>query len=61
MGAAVFVARQALIHLGLPVGARLVVLIVAGALAYLALTLLLAPDLLQDARDSLLRRRVATA
>ncbi len=60
MGAAVFAARPALVDLGLPVGARVAVLIVGGTLVYVALTLLLAPAIVRDARDGLLRRRVAT-
>lgn len=61
MGAVVFAARAALLDLGVPVGVRLVVLIVGGTLVYLALTFVLAPELVRDARDGLLRRRVATA
>ncbi len=61
MGMVVFAARRALLDFGLPVGVRLVVLIVGGTLAYLALTLLFAPEVVRDLRDGLLRRRVATA
>jgi O-antigen/teichoic acid export membrane protein len=61
MGAVVFAARSALIDLGLPGGIRLVILIVGGTLVYLGLTVLLAPAVVQDVRDGLLRRRVATA
>jgi hypothetical protein len=61
MGVMVFAARLALLDLGLPQGFRLVVLIAGGALVYLALTLLLAPVVVRDLRDGLLRRRAATA
>jgi polysaccharide transporter, PST family len=61
MAAIVFAARSALLHLGVPVGARLVILILGGTVVYLVVTLLLAPQLVRDVRDSLLRRRVATA
>jgi len=61
MGAVVFAARSALLHLGAPVGVRLVVLIVSGTLVYLALTFLFAPAVVRDVREGLLRRRVATA
>lgn len=61
MGVAVYLARPALLHLGLSVWARLMVLVVGGALVYLALTLLLAPEVVRDTRSGLLRRRVATA
>lgn len=56
MGAAVFATRSVLVDLGLPSGARLAVLIVGGALVYLALTMLVAPRLVRDARDGLLHR-----
>jgi polysaccharide transporter, PST family len=61
MGAAVFVTRTALVGVGLPVGARVAVLVAEGTIVYLALTVLLAPHIVRDARDGLLRRRVATA
>lgn len=61
MGAVVYAARLALIQLGVPVGVRLAILIVGGTLVYLLLTMVVAPDLVRDVRDGLLRRRVATA
>jgi len=61
MGAVVFAARSALVDLGLPVGIRLVVLIVGGTIVYVGLTFLLAPAVVRDVRDGLLRKRVATA
>jgi O-antigen/teichoic acid export membrane protein len=60
-GAVVFAARAALIHLGVSVGARLAVLIVGGILVYFVLTLLLAPEVVRDARSGLFRRRVVPA
>jgi hypothetical protein len=60
-GAAVFVGRLVLIDLGVPVGARLAILIVGGAVFYLLLTAVVAPGLVRDARDGLFRRRMATA
>jgi O-antigen/teichoic acid export membrane protein len=60
MGAAVYAGRLGLIHLGVPVGARLAILIVGGALFYLLLMRVVAPDLVRDARDGLLRRRLPT-
>lgn len=61
MGAAVYAGRLALIHVGVPLGPRLALLVVGGALIYLLVTVLVAPDLIRDARDGLLRKRVATA
>jgi polysaccharide transporter, PST family len=61
MGAVVFAARAALLHLGVPVGVRVAVLIIGGTLVYLAITWLFAPQIVRDARDGLFRRRVATA
>ena len=58
MGAAVFAGRLALVHVGVPSGARLAILIVGGALFYLLLMRVVAPDLVRDARDGLLRRRL---
>jgi O-antigen/teichoic acid export membrane protein len=61
MGAVVYAGRLALIDLGVSVGLRLVILVAGGLLFYLGLTMLVAPGLVRDARDGLLRRRVATA
>jgi O-antigen/teichoic acid export membrane protein len=61
MGAAVYAGRLALVHFGLPAGARLAILVASGAVFYLLLTRLVAPDLLRDARDGLLRRDVPSA
>jgi O-antigen/teichoic acid export membrane protein len=61
MGAVVFGARAALLHLGVPAAVRVAVLIIGGTLVYLAITWLFAPQIVRDARDGLFRRRVATA
>ena len=60
MGAAVYVGHSALVGLGVPVGARLAVLVTGGAVLYLVLTWFLAPEVLRDARDGIRRRRTAT-
>ena len=61
MAAAVYAGRLALIDLGVPLGARLAILIVGGVLVYLAVMVVAAPQLVRDAREGLLRRRMATA
>jgi O-antigen/teichoic acid export membrane protein len=61
MAAAVYGERLALIHLGVPLGVRLAALVVGGTLSYLLVTMVVAPNLLRDVRDGLLRRRVVTA
>jgi O-antigen/teichoic acid export membrane protein len=61
MGGAVYVGRLALVDLGIPTGARLAVLVAAGAILYLALTWAVAPEVVRDARAGLRRRRIATA
>jgi O-antigen/teichoic acid export membrane protein len=61
MGVAVFAGRLALRHLGVPLGPRLTVLVVGGTVVYLLITLLVARELVRDARDGLLRKRVAPA
>jgi O-antigen/teichoic acid export membrane protein len=61
MGAAVYAGRIGLIHLGVPLGLRLAILVVGGAVIYLLVTLLVARDLVRDARNGLFRRSVATA
>ena len=53
--------QLALIDLGVPLGARLAILIVGGVLVYLAVMVVAAPQLVRDAREGLLRRRMATA
>jgi len=59
MAAAVYAGRIALQHGGVPIGLRLVVLSVAGALLYIALTAIAAPEIVREAR-TLFRRRVVT-
>jgi O-antigen/teichoic acid export membrane protein len=61
MGAVVYAGRLALVHLGVPMGLRLAILVAGGTLVYLAVTMAVAPDLVRDARDEILRRRVVTA
>ena len=61
MAAAVYGERLALVHLGVPLGLRLAALVVGGTLVYLLVTMVVAPNLLRDVRDGLLRRRVVTA
>lgn len=61
MGAAVYAGRLALVHLGVPAGARLAVLVVGGVLVYAVLTWVLAPEVVRDARAGVRGRRVATA
>jgi O-antigen/teichoic acid export membrane protein len=61
MGAAVYAGRLALIHLGVSLGFRLAILVIGGAILYLVLTVLVAPDVVRDARAGISRRRVATA
>jgi O-antigen/teichoic acid export membrane protein len=61
MGGLVYIARPVLLHLGLSLGPRLIVLVIGGTMVYLALTLLLAPEIVRDTRNGLLRRSVATA
>lgn len=61
MGAAVYAGRLALVDLDVPAGLRLAILVVGGTLIYLAVTMAVAPDLVRDARDGILRRRVVTA
>jgi O-antigen/teichoic acid export membrane protein len=61
MGAAVYAGRLALVHLGVPAGARLAILVVGGVLVYVMLTWVLAPEVVRDARAGVRRRRVATA
>ena len=59
MAAAVYAGRIALHDAGLPIAPRLVVISLAGAVFYFALTILVAPELLRDARNTFFRRRVA--
>jgi len=60
MAAAVFLARRALVDLGMPAGARLAVVTLGGVVVYFAVTALTAPGLVRDLRSGL-RGRVAPA
>jgi O-antigen/teichoic acid export membrane protein len=53
MAAAVAAVRLALIHLGVPAGPRLAALVAVGGAVYLALTLVVAPELVRDLRSGL--------
>jgi O-antigen/teichoic acid export membrane protein len=61
MGAVVYAGHRVLVHVGVPVGARLAILVLVGAILYLVLTWAVAPDVVRDARTGLGRRGVATA
>ena len=60
MAAAVFLGRLALLHLGVPVAARLVAVSVGGALFYFGLTAVAAPELVRELRSGLRGRVSAT-
>ena len=57
MAATVFTAREAFIGLGIPVGARLVLLIAIGAAVYAAVCLWRVPEVMQEIRNASERRR----
>jgi O-antigen/teichoic acid export membrane protein len=57
MGAAVLAARATLVAAGVPTAARLALLIVLGAIVYLACCLWRAPEITRELRDAIGRRR----
>jgi O-antigen/teichoic acid export membrane protein len=57
MGATVLVARLALVSVGFPTAARLVVLVALGTVVYLGCVLWRAPELKREIRDTVVRRR----